>query len=211
LNCFGWKGPCWSSKALENSFNFVELVMNTTHYTEEQKRLPSFGLLALGVSLLAYIFCKADMFEFSAYYIGCLLLLTGSIQIVVGIRSQKKGHPYAAGTLLPLGMFWLSIIGYEIFPMLGYGESPSAMATFLYLSLWALFVAILFLRSFRQSTSMRYLYGTMMVCLMLLSLDQLRNDQVFLLVGCAFGLCSALVAMYMAVHNTLINRGLCSP
>ena len=43
-----------------------------------------------------------------------------------------------------------------------------------------LVVAILFLRSFRQGLSMQYLYGTMMVCLMSLSLDQLREGQIFL-------------------------------
>ncbi len=184
--------------------------MNTPYNPKEHKQLPSFGLLALGISLLTYIFYKVDMFESSAFYIGCLLLISGSIQIMVGMRSQKQGHPYAAGTLLPLGMFWLSIIGLEVFPKLGYGESPSAMVTVSYLSLWALFVALLFLRSFRQSISMRYLYGTMMIFLLLLSLDQVRDDQVFLLLGCVFGLCSALVAMYAAIHNVLINRGLCS-
>ncbi len=173
--------------------------MNTTYYTAEQKQLPGFGLLALGVSLLAYVFCKANIVENSACYIGYLLLIGGSIQIMTGMHSQKQGHPFAAGTLLPFGMFWLSIIGHEVFPKLGYGESPSTMATFSYLSLWALFVAILFLRSFRQSVSMQYLYGTMMVCLLSLSLDQLRDDQVFLVFGCVFGLGSALIAIYMAI------------
>ena len=171
----------------------------TTYYTEEHKQLPGFGLLALGVSLLAYVFCKANIVEHSACYIGGLLLISGTVQIMVGMRSQKQGHLYAAGTLLPFGMFWLSLISYEVFPKLGYGETPSAMATFSYLSLWALFVAILFLRSFRQGLSMQYLYGTMMVCLLSLSLDQLRGDQVFLIAGCIFGLCSALIAMYMAL------------
>lgn len=185
--------------------------MNTPYDKKEHKQLPSFGLLALGISLLTYIFYKADMFETSVFYIGCLLLISGSIQIMVGLRSQKQGHPYAAGTLLPLGMFWLSIIGLEVFPRLGYGASPSAMVTVAYLSLWTLFVAILFLRSFQQSLSMRYLYGTMMVCLLSLSLDQMRDDQFFLLLGCVFGFSAALVAMYTAIHNVLINRGLCSP
>ncbi len=171
----------------------------TTYYTKEHKQLPGFGLLALGVSLLAYIFCKANVVEHSACYIGYLLLISGAVQIMVGIHGQKQGHRYAAGTFLPFGMFWLSLIGYEVFPRLGYGESPSTMATFSYLSLWALFVAILFLRSFRQGLSMQYLYGTMMVCLMSLSLDQLREGQIFLTIGCIFGLCSALIAMYMAI------------
>ncbi len=174
----------------------------TTYYTKEHKQLPGFGLLALGVSLLAYVFCKANIVESSACYVGLLLFISGSMQIMIGMRSQKRGNSYAAGILLPFGMFWLSLISYEIFPKLGYGDTPSAIATFSYLSLWMLFVAILFLRSFRHSLSTQALYGTMMACLMLLSLDQLRADQVFLIAGCIFGLCAALIAMYMAITQS---------
>jgi len=173
----------------------------TTYRTDEHKQLPGFGLLALGVSLFAYIFCKANIVEHSACYIGGLLLISGTVQIVIGIHSQKRGHLYAAGILLPFGMFWLSLISYEVFPKMGYGETPGAIATFSYLSLWALFVTILFLRSFRHDLSMQSLYGTMMVCLMLLSLDQLRNDRVFLTTGCIFGLCASLIAIYMAMRR----------
>ena len=171
----------------------------TDYYSPEQKRLPRVGLLALAISLLAYVFCMSGMFESSATLIGIVLLVTGGIQILIGMHSQQQGHPYAAATLLPFGMFWLSIIGYEIFPKLGVGLPPNAVAMFSYLSIWALFVAILFLRSFRQRLAMQYLYGTMMICLLSLSLDQMRDDTVFLAIGCGFGLFSAFVAIYIAL------------
>ncbi|SDZ97314.1 Succinate-acetate transporter protein [Desulfuromusa kysingii] len=171
----------------------------TDYYSPEQKRLPRSGLLALAMSLMAYVVCMSGLFESSATLIGIVLLVTGAIQILIGMRSQQQGHPYAAATLLPFGMFWLSIIGYEIFPRIGIGLPPNAVAMFSYLSIWSLFVAILFLRSFRQRLAMQYLYGTMMVCLMALSLDQLREDSVFLAIGCVFGLFSALVAAYVAL------------
>ena len=173
--------------------------MNTAFYSDQQKRLPRFGLLTLGISLLAYIFCKANIAESSACYVGGILLVTAGIQIMVGMRSQQQGQSYAAATLLPFGMFWLSIIGYEIFPRVGLGQTPDAITMCSYLSLWAMFVAILFLRSFRQRLAMQNLYGTMMVCLMSLSLDQMRGDQIFLAIGCVFGLYAAFVAIYMAL------------
>lgn len=173
--------------------------MSNTFFSAEQKHFPRMGLLALGISLFAYIVCISGMFESSARWIGVVLLLTGAIQILIGMRSQQQGHPYAAATLLPFGMFWLSIIGYEIFPQIGIGQPPNPVAMFSYLSIWALFVAILLLRSFRQRLSMQCLYGTLMFCLMALSLDQLRDDTVFLAIGCVVGFVAACIAMYVAL------------
>lgn len=169
------------------------------YYSAEQKHVPRLGLLALAFSLVAYVFCMSGRFESSATLIGVILLVAGSIQILIGIRSQQQGHPYAAATLLPFGMFWLSMIGYEIFPKLGVGLPPNGIAMFSYLSLWALFVAILFLRSFRQRLAMQNLYGALMFCLLSLSLDQMRDDTVFLAIGCIFGTIAAFVAIYMAL------------
>ena len=171
----------------------------TDYYSSEQKNVPRLGLLALAFSLMAYVFCMSGKFESSATLIGVILLVTGSVQILIGMRSQQQGHPYAAATLLPFGMFWLSMIGYEIFPKLGIGLPPTGIAMFSYLSIWALFVSILFLRSFRQRLAMQNLYGTLMICLLSLSLDQMRADTVFLAVGCIFGIISAFVAIYMAL------------
>lgn len=114
------------------------------YYSSEQKHMPRLGLLALAFSLVAYVFGISGRFESSATLIGVILLVAGSIQILIGIRSQQQGHPYAAATLLPFGMFWLSMIGYEIFPKIGIGLPPNGIAMFSYLSLWALFVAMLF-------------------------------------------------------------------
>ena len=179
--------------------------MSNTCFIADQKRLPRFSLLALGGSLLAYVSCKSGMFASSTCYIGLILLVTGGIQIATAVHAHQQRDTYVAATLLPFGMFWLSIISYDVFPKLGVGSSPSSMTMFSYLSIWGLFVAILFLRSFRQRLSMQCLYGTMMACLLSLSLDQLRTDHVFLLIGCTFGLFAASIAVCTALVQFLKN------
>ncbi len=173
--------------------------MNDISYSNQQKNLPPCGLLALGISLFAYIFCQASLFESSVYYLGIILLITGGIQIMIGMRSHQQGNSYAAAILLPFGLFWLSIIGYEIFPKLGFGQHPDSIAMFAYLTMWTMFVAIQFLGSFRRNLTMQYLYGTLMVCLLSLSIDQLREDWVFLAIGCVFGIVAAFVAISTAL------------
>ncbi|MCF6267325.1 MAG: acetate uptake transporter [Desulfuromusa sp.] len=177
--------------------------MKNIHLSSNQNRLPGFSLLALGASLFAYVLCKTGRFDSSTFYIGLILLITGGIQIATAVRAHQQRNFYAAATLLPLGIFWLSIIGCEVFPKLGFGSFPNSLTMFFYLSLWASFVAILFLRSFRQRLTMQFLYGTMMAFLLSLSLDQLREDNVFLVIGCVFGLFTAAIAVYTAIVQFL--------
>jgi len=167
--------------------------------TIQQRNLSYLGLMALGIGLFTYISYYAVMFESSAYYEGGILLAAAAIQIAIGLLCQKQERSYTAAILLPFGFFWLAIIGYEIFPKMGIGRHPDTMGMFAFLTLWALFVSLLFLSSFRQRLSMQFLTGSMMVTLLSLSLDKLREDTVFLAAGCVFGVLAAFVAVYMAL------------
>jgi succinate-acetate transporter protein len=107
------------------------------------------------------------------------------------------GRVRSAVTLLPLGIFWLSLISYQVFPRLGIGQTPNSITMFSFLSLWGLFMALLFLGSFRQSLAVQVLYGAMMFSFLALAMDNLRDDRVFLFVGCLTGMVASGVAVYM--------------
>ncbi|MCK5913150.1 MAG: hypothetical protein KAG12_04680, partial [Desulfuromusa sp.] len=98
----------------------------TTYVQQEQDKLPTIGLLALAVTLAIYVFSQIELCKPPVYLTGAILLGGGCIQLLSGIRSQQQGHAYAAATLLPLGIFWLSLISYEITPQLGMGRHPDA-------------------------------------------------------------------------------------
>ncbi|MBD1400322.1 acetate uptake transporter [Pelovirga terrestris] len=168
-----------------------------------QHELPTPALLALAASLLIYLFSLLGPYRPPVLLSGIILVCGGVIQLTYGLRSHQQGHPRAAATLLPFGFFWLSLISYEIFPELGLGRHPNAMTMFSYLSLWALFAAILFLGSFRRSIAVQTLYGAIMCSLLALSMNHLREDQVFLLLGCLCGFIASATAMYIAVAQTI--------
>jgi hypothetical protein len=173
--------------------------MNNAIHTVRQENLPTVGLLGLGLGLSAYISCKSGAFDQSTCWIALALLIAGVLQIFSGLRYQHQGRSHAAATFLPFGIFWLSIIGYQIFPKLGLGQAPNAIAMFSYLSLWALFVAIIFLASFRQNVAVLWLYGSMMMSFMALAADQLRADRIFLIIGCIGGFLAAFFALYIGL------------
>lgn len=168
-----------------------------------QQELPGPALLALASSLLIYLLSLLGSYSPPVLLTGIVLVCGGVIQLTCGLRSHQQGHPRAAATLLPFGLFWLSLISYEVFPELGVGRHPNAITMFSYLSLWALFAAILFLGSFRRSIAVQTLYGAIMCSLLALSMNHLRNDQVFLLLGCLSGFVASMASFYIAVAQAL--------
>lgn len=181
----------------------------TTYVQQQQDNLPTTGLLALAVTLTIYILNLIEPCKPPVHITGIILLGGGCIQLLAGIRSQQQGQAYAAATLLPLGIFWLSLISFEISPQLGIGRHPNSITMFSFMSLWGLFVAILFLASFRQNTAIQTLYGSMMFFFLALAMDHLRDDQVFLFLGCSVGMFASLVAIYMVIaqaYNRIRGR-----
>lgn len=176
---------------------------------ERQHQYPIIGLLALAVTLTVYMLNQIELFRPSALSAGIVLVAGGCLQLFAGIRSHQTGRSYAAATLLPLGIFWLSLISYDIFPELGLGRHPNAITMFSYLSIWGLFMAILFLGSFRQNLAIQTLYGCMMFSFLALAMNHIRDDQVFLLIGCSMGTFASIVAVYMAFaqyYNDMVGR-----
>lgn len=172
----------------------------------EQHRYPAIGLLALAVTLIIYVMNQIELFRPSALHVGLILVTGGCVQLFSGVRSHQQGRTYAAATMLPLGIFWLSLISYDIFPELGLGRHPNSITMFSYLSLWGMFMAILFLGSFRQNLAIQTLYGSMMFSFLALAMDHLRDDQVFLVLGCATGGFASIVATYMAFAQFYNDR-----
>lgn len=170
---------------------------------DSQHELPGPALLALAISLLIYLLSLLGPYSPPVLLTGIVLVCAGVIQLSCGLRSHQQGHPRAAATLLPFGLFWLSLISYEVFPELGVGRHPNAITMFAYLSLWALFAAILFLGSFRRSLAVQTLYGAIMCSLLALSMNHLRDDQVFLLLGCLCGFVASMTALYIAIAQSL--------
>lgn len=181
-----------------------------TNSSAIQNKIPSLGLLALALCISTYAFCQTGYSHLQATTLGTVLLLGGGLQIVAGMRSRQCGSLSVTVTMLPLGMFWLSLIGFEVFPTLGVGQPPGAITMVAYLSMWGLFAAILLLGSFQQSRALQLVFAALMFCLIFLALGKLRDNPIFLVVGGFAGLVSGLAAGYTGLAQ-LFNQWLGRP
>ena len=181
-----------------------------TNLPAPQNKIPSLGLIALSLSISTYAFSQTGLYNTPAATLGTVLLLGGGLQIMAGVRSRQFGSLSATATMLPLGMFWLSLIGFEVFPRLGFGESPGAVTMVAYLSMWGLFAAILFLGSFQQSRALQLVFSALMFCLLFLAMGKLRNNAVFLVIGGVSGIVCGLAAGYTGLAQ-LLNQWMGRP
>jgi succinate-acetate transporter protein len=171
--------------------------------------LPGPALVALALSLTIYLLSLLAPYRPPVLLTGIVLVCGAAVQLMYGLCSRQRGDTRPAAILLPFGIFWLSLVSYDVFPELGLGRHPGAITMFSYLSLWGLFVAILFLGSFRRSLAVQILYGTLMFSLLSLSMNHLRDDRVFLLLGCLSGFVSSVTAVYIAAAQAVNQRRKC--
>ena len=168
-----------------------------------QHKIPSLGLLALAMTVSSYAFSQIKLLQMPVTSLGTVLLIGGGLQILAGLHSHADGNAAARTTLVSLGLFWLSLIGFEIFPELGFGRHPSPVAMVAYLSMWGFFAALLFLGSFQQNHALQLVYGALMICLLLLAMGTLKENPLLLLFGSLAGIicglaagCTALAQLY---------------
>lgn len=168
--------------------------------------LPPLGLLALAPTIILYTLCRADIIHISPSLLGLILILGGATQVSAGLNARQKGNLSGSAALIPLGLFWLSLLGFYIFPALGLGAQPSAVAMTSYLTMWGMFAAILYLGSFRQSRVIQILFGTLMICLLSLGLAEIRDNTVFFYSAAITGSTCGLTALYAGFAQVLNQR-----
>ena len=173
--------------------------MTNLAHSIRQNSIPSLGLMALALTIITYAFNQTGLIDPPVSSLGTVLLLGGGVQIVIGLRTYRPGNTTASATLLPLGLFWLSLIGFEVFPELGYGKHPSPVAMVAYLSMWGFFAALLFLGSFRQSHALQLVFASLMICLIFFALGTLKENRILLLCGGMSGIICGLAAGYTAL------------
>jgi hypothetical protein len=183
--------------------------MSSSSSSVSSLEFPGPALVALALSLTIYLLSLLDSYRPPVLLTGIILVCSAVVQLMYALYSHQRGDARTAAALLPFGIFWLSLVSYNVFPELGLGRRPNAITMFSYLSLWGFFVAILFLGSFRRSLAVQIFFGSLMFSLLSLSMNYLRDDQVFLFIGCLCGFFSSLTAIYIAVAQTVNQRLQC--
>lgn len=174
---------------------------------QSETSAPFIGFLALAPSISLFTLDHSGAVNIPPALLAFVLLACGTIQILCGLQSRHKGQLGFTAVFLPLGLFWISLVGCYLLPAMGIGHTPGATSMLVYLTMWGLFAALLYLGSFRQHKTLQLIFCTLMVCLLLVAVGEIRDNPVFDSAAATAGTLSGLTSLYIGLAYW-VNRGL---
>jgi len=132
------------------------------------------GLMGFGMTTVLLNLHNAGLIDGSG--IGVILSMGifygGLAQIFAGMWEMKKGNTFGATAFSSFGLFWISLVAIEVFPVLGWFETPSANAMAAYLAMWGLFTALMTLSTFKANRALQVVFITLTLLFFLLAIGK---------------------------------------
>jgi succinate-acetate transporter protein len=157
---------------------------------------PVLGFLALAPTVALFTLNHGGILHTDPVVMTMLLLIGGTLQVVAGLKSRQSGQMSSAAAFIPLGLFWFSMITLYQLPAMGIGHTSSPLIMLTYLTMWGLFVAILYLASFQQNRVLQMVFGMLMISLLLMAVSEIRDNTVFDIAAAISGVAAGLSAFY---------------
>ena len=169
------------------------------------------GLMGFGMTTVLLNLHNANLFSFGSMIVAMGIFYGGIAQVIAGVMEWKKGNTFATVAFISYGMFWLTLAGLKIMPVLGWISKPELSAMVAYLIMWGIFTAVLFLGTLKISKALQVVFGSLTILFFLLALgDGLGNSSLKIVAGyegvfCGF---SAIYAALAQVINEVYGKEL---
>jgi len=135
------------------------------------------GLMGFGMTTVLLNFHNVGIFPLDSMILSMGIFYGGLAQIAAGIMEWKKGNTFAATAFTSYGMFWLSLVALIVLPKANLGvAAPSGLAMPLYLAMWGLFTAVLFIGTFRLNRALQVVFGTLTLLFALLAIGDAEGS-----------------------------------
>jgi succinate-acetate transporter protein len=149
---------------------------STTQIKDATANPAPLGLLGFGMTTVLLNFHNAGFYELNSMILAMGVCYGGAAQIIAGIMEWKKGNTFATTAFISYGFFWLSLVALvllpKIFPAVA-ATNETALAV--YLSMWGLFTAVMFLGTFRLNRALQVVFGTLTVLFFLLAIGDFTD------------------------------------
>ena len=142
---------------------------STTQIKDATANPAPLGLLGFGMTTVLLNFHNAGVYELNSMILAMGVCYGGTAQIIAGIMEWKKGNTFATTAFISYGFFWLSLVALVLLPKIPTVVATSETALAVYLSLWGLFTAGMFLGTFRLNRALQLVFGSLTILFFLLA------------------------------------------
>lgn len=161
------------------------------------------GLMGFGMTTILLNIHNAGFFELDAMILAMGIFYGGIAQVIAGIMEFKKNNTFGTTAFTSYGFFWLSLVGLNILPLMGYGEAPGSLSMAAFLFMWAIFTLFMFVATLRISRALQVVFGSLTILFFLLALGNFTGSSLILTIAGYEGIICGFSAIYAAMAQVL--------
>jgi len=161
------------------------------------------GLMGFGMTTVLLNFHNAGIFELNSMILAMGFFYGGLAQIIAGLMEWKKGNTFALTAFTSYGFFWLSLVMLIVLPKMGLIDAPEQSAMVVYLIMWGIFTAVLFIGTLRLTRALQVVFASLAVLFFLLALGDFTNSSTIKLIAGYEGIFCGFTAIYTALAQVL--------
>ena len=167
---------------------------------------PVMGLFSYGVAACIFSLAQLPMINIDLRFLCLAVFVAALSQVVAGLSSLKR-NPLQGIAFSGIGLFWISMLAFNVLPHAGFGFVPGPLPMVGYLVVWGLFSLIISQGVGELSRICRIVFTLFMAFLMLLAtgyaLDSPEILQFAALAGMTSGLPGLLIGMQHLYRESL--------
>lgn len=161
------------------------------------------GLLAFGMTTIFLNLHNAGVFALGSVVFATGIFYGGIAQVIAGIMEWKKNNSFGTTAFISFGMFWLSLVGIILMPVLGVSQPFGTIEFVSFLGIWGLFSFVMFVITLRMPRAMQVVFGLLTLLFVLLIAGNLSGNVVILQVAGIEGIICGLSAMYTGLGQLM--------
>lgn len=174
--------------------------METTKKTANPGPL---GLLGFGMTTVLLNLHNAEIMPLSIVIVAMGIALGGLAQIIAGIMEFKAGNTFGATAFTAYGCFWWSLVIIWVLPV---SEPADSFSMGMYLLLWAIFTAGMFVGALKHNTITKLVFGSLTVLFLLLALGDITGNHTITMLAGFDGIICGAFAIYSALGQVINNE-----
>ncbi|NRA55537.1 MAG: acetate uptake transporter [Gammaproteobacteria bacterium] len=161
------------------------------------------GLMGFGMTTILLNIHNAGFFPLSAMILAMGLCYGGFAQVIAGILEFKKNNTFGLTAFTSYGFFWISLVALLVFPELGWAEATEPQFMGMYLLMWGIFTAFMFIATLKMNRATQFIFGSLTVLFFLLAVKDFTGSEVLGVIAGYEGIICGASAIYAAMAQVI--------
>ncbi|MBV1836320.1 acetate uptake transporter [Acetobacter estunensis] len=161
------------------------------------------GLAGFGMTTILLNVCNAGFLPLNSSVLATGIMFGGIAQMCAGLLEYPKGNTFGMTAFTSYGAFWISLVLLIFLPKLGLIAAADPMGMGVWLSLWGIFTAFMFIGTLRSNRVLQFVFASLVVLFGLLAAGEFTGNIAITRFAGFEGLLCGASALYLAMAEVL--------